>query len=411
MSEHTRPFSRRAFVGTAAAFGISLCLPPLMPAKAHAVTAAEKQAEANAALEKLNAMQEKLDRAEVSLYAAETERDDAQARMDEAQGRIDSASSRISELQDKLGNRARSMYRSGSSTFLDLLLGATTFQAFASNWDLLNDMNQNDADMVEETKALRSEVESEKAVYEEQRNVAAQKAEEAEAVKKEAESLVSQMEETYNSLSEEAAQLLAEEEAAREAAALAAAQAAEEEARSPGRGGRAPSAEQFRRQFRRQLERRLQFRRRLVEQLEAPDRRRHGRRPRLRRAGQALFLGRRGTGFLRLLRPGELLPARPSQPPGHRRQLHGLHARLQPQAGRHLLQRPPLRHLHRRRPDDPRAAHRRRREDLRRALRHDLYPLLERICQLAKGSRWEPLFSLAFLLFRPSRERDSRSRR
>ena len=77
-------------------------------------------------------MQEKLDRAEVSLYAAETERDDAQARMDEAQGRIDSASSRISELQDKLGNRARSMYRSGSSTFLDLLLGATTFQAFAS---------------------------------------------------------------------------------------------------------------------------------------------------------------------------------------------------------------------------------------------------------------------------------------
>ena len=93
MSEHTRPFSRRAFVGGAAAFGISLCLPPLMPAKAHAVTAAEKQAEANAALEKLNAMQEKLDRAEVSLYAAETERDDAQARMDEAQGRIDSASS------------------------------------------------------------------------------------------------------------------------------------------------------------------------------------------------------------------------------------------------------------------------------------------------------------------------------
>ena len=217
MSEHTRPFSRRAFVGTAAAFGISLCLPPLMPAKAHAVTAAEKQAEANAALEKLNAMQEKLDRAEVSLYAAETERDDAQARMDEAQGRIDSASSRISELQDKLGNRARSMYRSGSSTFLDLLLGATTFQAFASNWDLLNDMNQNDADMVEETKTLRSEVESEKAVYEEQRNVAAQKAEEAEAVKKEAESLVSQMQDTYNSLSEEAAQLLAEEEAAREA--------------------------------------------------------------------------------------------------------------------------------------------------------------------------------------------------
>ncbi len=267
MSEHTRPFSRRAFVGTAAAFGISLCLPPLMPAKAHAVTAAEKQAEANAALEKLNAMQEKLDRAEVSLYAAETERDDAQARMDEAQGRIDSASSRISELQDKLGNRARSMYRSGSSTFLDLLLGATTFQAFASNWDLLNDMNQNDADMVEETKTLRSEVESEKAVYEEQRNVAAQKAEEAEAVKKEAESLVSQMQDTYNSLSEEAAQLLAEEEAAREAAALAAAQAAEEEARRQAEEEERRQ-QAFRRQLRWKLGWRLWLRRQFRRQLE-----------------------------------------------------------------------------------------------------------------------------------------------
>ncbi len=203
MSEHTRPFSRRAFVGGAAAFGISLCLPALTPAPAHAVTAAEKQAEANAALEKLNAMQEK----------------------------IDDASSRISELQGQLGDRARSMYRSGSSTFLDLLLGSTTFQAFASNWDLLNDMNENDANMVEETKTLRAEVESEKAVYAEQRDVADKKAKEAEEVEKEANALVDQMTETYNSLSAEAAELLRQEEEAREAAAREAARRAEEEMR------------------------------------------------------------------------------------------------------------------------------------------------------------------------------------
>lgn len=231
MSEHTRPFSRRAFVGGAAAFGISLCLPALTPTPAHAVTAAEKQAEANAALEKLNAMQEKLDRAADAHYEASEAVKAAEARMDEAQGRIDEASSRISELQGQLGDRARSMYRSGSSTFLDLLLGSTTFQAFASNWDLLNDMNENDADMVEETKTLRAEVESEKAVYSEQRDVAAKKAKEAEEVEKEANALVDQMTETYNSLSAEAAQLLAEEEAAREAAAREAARRAEEEMR------------------------------------------------------------------------------------------------------------------------------------------------------------------------------------
>ena len=231
MSEHTRPFSRRAFVGGAAAFGISLCLPTLTPTPAHAVTAAEKQAEANAALEKLNAMQEKLDRASDAHFEAVEERKAAEARMDEAQGRIDDASSRISELQGQLGDRARSMYRSGSSTFLDLLLGATTFQAFASNWDLLNDMNENDANMVEETKTLRAEVESEKAVYAEQRDVADKKAKEAEEVEKEANALVDQMTETYNSLSAEAAELLRQEEEAREAAAREAARRAEEEMR------------------------------------------------------------------------------------------------------------------------------------------------------------------------------------
>lgn len=231
MSEHIRPFSRRAFVGGAAVFGISLCLPAITPLEAHAVTAAEKQAEANAALEKLNAMQEKLDRASDAYFEACDERDKAQSRMDEAQGRIDTASTRITELQGQLGNRARSMYRSGSSTFLDLLLGSTTFQAFASNWDLLNDMNENDANMVEETKSLRAEVESEKAVYAEQRDVADKKAKEAKEVEEEANALVDQMIETYNSLSAEAAQLLAEEEAAREAAAREAARRAEEEAR------------------------------------------------------------------------------------------------------------------------------------------------------------------------------------
>lgn len=224
-------FSRRAFVGAAAALGISVCLPAVAPRPAYAVTAAEKQAEANAALEKLNALQDQLNAASDTYYDALSDQEAAQTRMDEAQTRIDEASSRIDELQEQLGTRARSMYRSGSSTFIDLLLGSTSFKAFASNWDLLNDMNQNDADMVEETKGLRTEVESEKAVYEEQRDIAATKAQEAEDTKKKAEGLVAETQAVYDSLSEEAAQLLAEEEAAREQAALEAALRAEEEAR------------------------------------------------------------------------------------------------------------------------------------------------------------------------------------
>ncbi len=235
MTEHVsltaHSFSRRAFVGAAAALGISVCLPAITPSTAHAVTAAEKQAEANAALEKLSALQDQLNAASDTYYDALSDQEAAQGRMDEAQTRIDEASGRIGELQEHLGTRARSMYRSGSTTFIDLLLGATSFQAFASNWDLLNEMNQNDADMVQETKTLRSEVESEKAVYAEQRDIAASKAQEAEETKKKAEGLVAETQAVYDSLSEEAAQLLAEEEAAREQAALEAALRAEEEAR------------------------------------------------------------------------------------------------------------------------------------------------------------------------------------
>lgn len=231
MREHEFILSRRTFLGGTAIVGASLFLPAITPLEAHAVTAAEKQAEADAALDQLNALQQKLGQAENDHWAALQELEAAQERMDEAQGRIDEASSRISDLQGQLGQRARSMYRSGSTSFLDLLLGSTTFQAFASNWDLLNDMNENDAEMVEETKTLREHVESEKAVYEEQREVADRKTKEAEEVAEEAQRLVEQTEQVYNSLSAEAAELLEEERKAREAAEAVAAAAREEEAR------------------------------------------------------------------------------------------------------------------------------------------------------------------------------------
>ncbi|MCI2242546.1 coiled-coil domain-containing protein [Adlercreutzia faecimuris] len=229
MSEHTSALSRRAFIGTALAGTAALAL---SPATALAKpTAAEKQAEAENALNQLNAMQEKLDIASANYFTALDEQQQAQAKMDEAQARIDEASGQIDDLQGKLGSRARSMYRTGSATFLDLLLGATSFQAFTSNWDLLNDMNQDDADMVQQTKDLKAEVEAQKATYAEQERVAAEKAQEAAEVKAEAEALVDQMQTTYDNLTAEAAQLLAEEEAAREAAAAAAAREAEERAR------------------------------------------------------------------------------------------------------------------------------------------------------------------------------------
>ncbi|WP_172135008.1 NlpC/P60 family protein [Adlercreutzia sp. ZJ473] len=226
MSEHFSAVTRRTFLGSAAVFGAATCTLALNPLTALATpTAAEKQAEAAATLDKINAMQTQLDAASDDYFTALAEQEAAQGKMDEAQARIDEASGQIADLQDKLGTRARSMYRTGSLSFIDLLLGSTTFQAFTNNWDLLNNMNENDANMVQQTKDLRAEVEAQKATYAEQERIAAEQAETARQVKEEAEATVAEMQAVYNSLSAEAAELLEQEREAQRRAEEAAAAA------------------------------------------------------------------------------------------------------------------------------------------------------------------------------------------
>ena len=239
MNEHTSifdaPTSRRMFLGGSAVLALSLFIDPQT---AHAATAAEKQAEADAALASLNAMEEKLDEAEVNYHTAVSEQEAAQAKMDEAQARIDEVNGQISDLQERLGSRARSMYRSGSATFVDFLLGASSFQEFTQNWNILMQVNQNDADMVGEMKDLRDEAEAQKAEYAEQERIAAEKTEEARDIQEKAQATVVAMQQTYDALSAEAAQLLEEERAAREAKeAEKARQQAEAESRNTNSRG------------------------------------------------------------------------------------------------------------------------------------------------------------------------------
>lgn len=226
MQDESIHISRRSLIGGALALSAASCLS--MPNLAFATpTAAEKKAEAEAALASLNAMQETLNKASDDYFTALEERDAARAKMDEAQELIDAASDEIAVIQDKLGTRASSMYRSGNTTFIDLLLGSTSFSEFATNWDILNKMNQNDADMVQETKDLRAMIEEQKEEYAAQEKIASEKTEEALAIKEEAEATTAAMQATYDSLSAEAAELLEQERAAAEAAAAAAAAAEE----------------------------------------------------------------------------------------------------------------------------------------------------------------------------------------
>ncbi|WP_303202293.1 coiled-coil domain-containing protein [Raoultibacter timonensis] len=232
MEQNRTKVTRRAFLGGAAAFGaVSLTMPSLAFADP---TSASKQAEADEVRSRVAAMQSELSQKSEEYYAALDAHDAAVAACDEAQARIDEASGQISELQEKLGTRARSMYRSGGTSFLDLLLGATTFEEFVTNWDILNQMNENDATMVQQTKDLRAEVEAQREELSKQEQIASDKAEEARVNKENAEVTVAALQAELDSLDAEARELLLAEQ--EEAAAAARAAEAEENANRPNSG-------------------------------------------------------------------------------------------------------------------------------------------------------------------------------
>ena len=191
------------------------------PNIAFGATAAEKQAEADAVRNQLISLQADLETATDNYYGALDEQQAAQDAMAAEQAKIDDTNAQIQELQGKLSTRARSMYRTGSASFLDFVLGATSFDEFTSNWDLLTQMNNNDSEMVDTSKQLREQLQASKDEYARQEQIAADKAAEAAQIQQEVQAKVDQATELVNSLDAEAKELLEQEQAASAAAAAA----------------------------------------------------------------------------------------------------------------------------------------------------------------------------------------------
>ena len=233
MSQSIIDLSRRAFIGGAAALGATSLI---IPEFAFAETAAEKQAEADAVRNQLVGLQADLETAGENYYASLDEQESAQRSMEEQQVKIDETTEEIEGLQDRLSTRARSMYRSGSTTFIDFLLGASSFAEFTQNWELLNQINANDADLVDQTKAAREQLQAAKDEFARQEQIAAQKAAECKQIHDEVQVKVQNATELMNSLDDEARALLEQEQAAA-AAAAAAQQQAEAEAAAAAAGG------------------------------------------------------------------------------------------------------------------------------------------------------------------------------
>ncbi len=178
---------------------------------AYGVSAAEKEAEAQEALTQLMGMQAKFDEASNAYLTSLTEYEAACRERDATQERINEITDEIGQIQDRLGNRAREMYRNGNTSFVDLLLGSASFEEFTQNWDLLNRVNETDATLSAQARELRDEAEQQKQKYSEQADIADKKAKEAAEAQAQAQVLIEQLQASYDSLSAEAQALYLQE--------------------------------------------------------------------------------------------------------------------------------------------------------------------------------------------------------
>lgn len=91
-------------------------------------------------------------------YNAAQERHRVLAEQEKAAAKkLNSTTKRTESLQKRLGSRAASMYRNGPLGFMDVLLGATDFEAFAQTWDFLRELNEEDARTVADLKVAKAE--------------------------------------------------------------------------------------------------------------------------------------------------------------------------------------------------------------------------------------------------------------
>lgn len=201
---------------------------------AFAVTSSEKYAEADEILQRIDALQTDLNAAQADYDVAMEKYDAATSAMNAAQDRINEAEAHIADLQERLAGRANNMYKSGSSTFLDVLLGANSFEEFLTSWDMIEKISSQDAELVQETKDTRAEAEEARQEYSDQQVVAAEEMKKADDLKTQITTTQESLRKEAESISAEAAALAAEEAAAAEAAARAAEEAAKQDAANNG---------------------------------------------------------------------------------------------------------------------------------------------------------------------------------
>jgi cell wall-associated NlpC family hydrolase len=131
-----------------------------MPAVAVPTTSSDKMAQAARVKAQVDALDTRAEYASERYNAAHEKHDRLLSEQKKAKARVVKAENRIGDLQSHLNTRANDMYRSGQLGVVEVLLGAKTFEQFAATWDVLKELNQEDASATSEMKVVRAEAKS-----------------------------------------------------------------------------------------------------------------------------------------------------------------------------------------------------------------------------------------------------------
>lgn len=136
-----------------------------------------KAAEARAVKAQIDALDMKVEIAAEKYNEASIEHARISGDLKKVNSKLASIKARTLKVQLHLNTRANNMYRSGKMGFVDVLLGARSFEEFSTIWDLLKQFNDTDADAIAELKDLKAEADVVQAdLAEKEKAAAAQKA-------------------------------------------------------------------------------------------------------------------------------------------------------------------------------------------------------------------------------------------
>jgi peptidoglycan hydrolase CwlO-like protein len=153
------PKTRTSHRLAAIALVLTLGFPAHAVALPGAADVADKRAQATQAQAEMQRMQSRLQAGMSDYVKVSGELEDTRNEIAKSNARMGVLQKRLKTVETRLGQRAEYMYRTSDAGALDVLFGASTFEEFLTRLDLLSRIAQQDAGLIVEAKAARTETE------------------------------------------------------------------------------------------------------------------------------------------------------------------------------------------------------------------------------------------------------------